>query len=939
MPTLEIPTFSQGITDNTVNGSPFAAKRLNNVYINELGKTVQRDGIKIYSTLAPQITPGNQKVDGLYYFDATLFVKSGTKLYYLEDGAAAWVTLSGPTGHDAFADSELGAKVSWSEWRGHLIMTPGPSTNYYSGCRTVKTYRTAAGTWYLVQAGMPDMKKVYGPLIVPTVTIADTDISVAYIFANHLVREYVAKVNGVNTVFKDYGAPSIIQFRLPSTFEDSDFIDWHTPTVLDTTYENYDIAGMRVEYYRTVGDQTELRYTGGALLCTYGNSTLSSTLNTLVAINATADGSRAAGILRVDTLNLYPFYVNQQVVIDDLDTTGQLTAFIIKINRLTGDITFSLTRGGAAADLTVYTVAQSAKIYYEAYRDDTNEGDLGIEPKVVIITASGSGASGIFGFSAVDIAALYPGLKVSFLDNNTTSQEAWCTAVSYTGLTATFSASRGGAAMVLSAFTTAQNATITFDYFSKMPAGQEEANYNDPCPPCYFSAVTDSYGWYAAPVEHATNSHRATRVMQSKPLDVDAVPGGNYVEVSGDALTALGMAGQHPIAFTHNETYRIENRLDAFGNGSLRAIRISESEGSLCQEVLKTTRGCYFTSENGFCYTDGFAVINLTETNLKQTYAALSNKQNMTGCYDIKNRRIHWGVESSELVPTVTGKNNSSFILDLLRTTPQNSVFTTASAGENLQPTSMHYDSANSRVLIGDNRGYIFMYNDDCLTDPVVNTAAAYSTWNKTGIVWDIITCSLGFGSSRISKRMISIFMTIRNLFTKLSMDIFVYKDDRSTGVRGKAVRDRSIPASTSGIHKVERFFPKGVLNCIYSMIQFKKGYVVIARSDDYVSATVDGVGNTALLSAGTWPEDGTENLVGHYIYFGPLYATGWEISIDSGNTLTVLDPGNTLPTGTLEWIVKGYPKDEGLELHDIHIDHDLVGEGYPERSGQGGNT
>jgi hypothetical protein len=165
------------------------------------------------------------------------------------------------------------------------------------------------------------------------------------------------------------------------------------------------------------------------------------------------------------------------------------------------------------------------------------------------------------------------------------------------------------------------------------------------------------------------------------------------------------------------------------------------------------------------------------------------------------------------------------------------------------------------------------------------------------------------------------------------------YKDDRSTVVRMKAIRDRDI---TSGLHKLSRSFPKGNLACIYAQLQMKKGLVVIARSDDHALATLAGIGNTAQLASGTWPEDGTDNLIGHSLYpaIAGAYDTGWEITDQSGDTLTLSDPGNTLPTGAgYKWVVKGYPKNESVELHAVSIDYATLAEGYPERSNQGGNA
>lgn len=934
MTNLDVDRFDLGITDNYVNGDPRHAKKLDNLLINEDDKLVQHPGLSIYNTSAPQIPPGNQAIDSLYYFDSTLFVKSGTKLYHLQDGAVAWTTLAGPTGNDAFADSELGAKCSWSEWRGHLFITPGPSANIKGGCRTVKVYRNASGTWTLVQAGIPDMRRAYGPFTLPQPTLTDYEQNYLYQWATVFVREYVARVNGVDVVFKDYGSPQLASFFSPFEIGGSASVFIQSPTYINTSVENYDTANMRMEVFRTAKDQTEFLYSGSQHVSD------NETPNYSVVI--TASGSNASGIFRVSSGasgNIRLFYVNQRLTLDDNDSSPT-TVYVTAVNTSTGDITVSTSRGGSPFNGTAYTTAQSATFKLLAYEDDRTDSDLGIEPKIVTVSGSGSGASGIFSVASSDIPYFYVNQKVSLDDGDSSAIDVWVIAVSYSSSTVTFSRTRGGSAANLSAYTTGQSATFTFDYATQLPAGYADGNYNDPSPKSYFTAVADSYGWYAAPVEMGSQnpdaSHRATRVLQSKPNDPDSAPSGNFVDCPTDKLTALGFAGQHPIAFARNRTFRIEGRYDAFGGGSLRAILISEVEGAVSQDLIKTPKGLLFASENGFCFTDGFQVVNLSKYHLKASYDALSTKSRISGAYDTRKQLAYFGVESP-LDETTTGSNNSAYIVDMKRS-GERGVFTTCSGAGNFQPNALHYDSLNGRIIVGDKRGYVFYFDDSVLTWPNVDTAVSVSSWYRKAVVWDWVSCALAFGSSRISKWMSELSLVLKNLSGNLSIDFTIFKDDRSTGIRMKSVRDRGI---TSGLHKVKRGYPKGALACVYSQFQAKKGLVVIVRSDDYAQAIFSGAGNTAQITSGTWPNDGAESLIGHSIYpeISSAYDTGWVISAQSGDTLTVLDPGNTLPTGTFKWVVKGYPKNESIEVHALGIEYDAMGEGYPERSDQGGNS
>lgn len=58
------------------------------------------------------------------------------------------------------------------------------------------------------------------------------------------------------------------------------------------------------------------------------------------------------------------FEIDQKVTIDD-DNTAAADYYVIAINLNTADITFSATRGGAAADISAYTSAQNLKFYQD----------------------------------------------------------------------------------------------------------------------------------------------------------------------------------------------------------------------------------------------------------------------------------------------------------------------------------------------------------------------------------------------------------------------------------------------------------------------------------------------------------------------------------------------------------------------------------------------
>jgi hypothetical protein len=81
--------------------------------------------------------------------------------------------------------------------------------------------------------------------------------------------------------------------------------------------------------------------------------------------SATVSGT-AAGVLEVD--HVERFTIGQKLTLDD-DDSAQADYYVIAVNLnggtlLEGSVTLSATRGGAAADISAYTVAQNARCYH-----------------------------------------------------------------------------------------------------------------------------------------------------------------------------------------------------------------------------------------------------------------------------------------------------------------------------------------------------------------------------------------------------------------------------------------------------------------------------------------------------------------------------------------------------------------------------------------------
>lgn len=111
---------------------------------------------------------------------------------------------------------------------------------------------------------------------------------------------------------------------------------------------------------------------------------------------ATDSTNAATGIFVVDKIDY--FELDQKCVIIDGDSP-QLEIYVIAIDINTKSVTFSLTRGGVAANLSAYTVAQSAKFYHDGVLVAGTPTNHFASMKDILLSAANGGAASYLGFS------------------------------------------------------------------------------------------------------------------------------------------------------------------------------------------------------------------------------------------------------------------------------------------------------------------------------------------------------------------------------------------------------------------------------------------------------------------------------------------------------------------------------------------------------------
>lgn len=120
---------------------------------------------------------------------------------------------------------------------------------------------------------------------------------------------------------------------------------------------------------------------------------------------ATVDGT-VGGVLVVDHIDR--FELDEKVVLKD-NNTAAAAFYVIAINSNTDALTLSATRGGAAADVSAYTVAQQAKVYI-----DNADVEYFTSIRDVLLSAANGGSATVHGQSKI----AYPFLQAINVDGS-----------------------------------------------------------------------------------------------------------------------------------------------------------------------------------------------------------------------------------------------------------------------------------------------------------------------------------------------------------------------------------------------------------------------------------------------------------------------------------------------------------------------------------------
>lgn len=452
---------------------------------------------------------------------------------------------------------------------------------------------------------------------------------------------------------------------------------------------------------------------------------------------------------------------------------------------------------------------------------------------------------------------------------------------------------------------------------------------NDPPPLSKFVHVVNNIGYYGY-IKEGSQEFRS-KIRQSVPFDPDSCPL-DFEDSVEDTITGMSSVQSIPIVMCQKYIYRIEGAFDQFGRGSMNHVRISDTAGCISHlSIVQAENGLFWAGNDGFYYSDGYKVMKISDgfnENYQAMLTASTDKRRITGRFDERERRIYWTVQ----MDSSSFDCDSCMILELRYGISPESTFSTTSGGDSYRPSGIEF--FNKKLYRADTRGYVMVHDDQYTTDPRVDTLNFVSVWATQAIVWHYRSVAFNFGSTYMRKIATKILLTCKNK-TNVSIQITAINDDGKIKRVLKEIRwrrnfiwgdpefnwgDPDCYWNAEGLIEQWRRMPAKGLRFSYLQIDITNAYTIITNSDNVGSATFNQSLKTATLDTAAtadWPVD----CVGYFLSTEvDGYSRQFEILERTDDTLTVLDPSNALPLGSLKWLIKGVRKSEVLNMLSYNI-------------------
>lgn len=436
------------------------------------------------------------------------------------------------------------------------------------------------------------------------------------------------------------------------------------------------------------------------------------------------------------------------------------------------------------------------------------------------------------------------------------------------------------------------------------------------------------------------------RIRQSLQLAPDNCPA-TFFDDYDDEITGLSSARGQLIVFCTDSVYRTSGGFNELGQGSLTHDRISDRVGCLnAKSIVQTEIGVFFAGSDGFYYTDSYQLIkvsleiDLTYKNLTQSQ---SQQQSIIGGYDKYLRRVWWAMKNA---PN-DAENSIFYVLHLTYGVKPSGAFTTVNF--NFLPSSIVFQ--NGSVIMGSSLGYVLREDVWTKTDPVFTNGIQTGT---ALIPFEFTTAALDLGSI-FQRKYITKIHILGNNEGNQALQIVTIRDKNADykGIKQTApvnyrdnltwgdptcvwgsdtlvVGEDTIQWGNEGKMDIWRRIPRTGLRNDLFQLSIRPGYVMVYASEEHYPYGAFASTNTStkvitLVSPSgytlVWPLD----VVGYnFTLETDEYTKEYAITAVSGNTITVLDTANLLPTVTQSnWVIRGYKKEQRsrIDAYVLHFD------------------
>jgi hypothetical protein len=467
-------------------------------------------------------------------------------------------------------------------------------------------------------------------------------------------------------------------------------------------------------------------------------------------------------------------------------------------------------------------------------------------------------------------------------------------------------------------------------------------------PKAKFVHCVNDYGYWAH-IKEGTEII-STEVRQSKAGDPDSVPA-TFSAQTEQPIKGVFSIYDRPVVLCEKYIYRIDNFYADDGSGGMLLRRIDDKAGCVSQQsCVQTHLGMFWAGEQGFYWTDGFRVINISD-HLNETYKSIvstdTRKKRICGTFDPSNQRVFWTVS----IDDGAQEPDKVFVLDLRFPFTPNEVkrggtFTTMLGGTSFSPTQVL--QIGKYLYRADKRGYIFRHDINTFTDPKLVLGIAANLWDTQVINHLYESCFLDFGSKFYRKWVPRILVSADNT-TNLSLAIrssndnnrvkgdlkpINYKNNINWGDSLPIWGDAGALWNVQGLIEEWRRFPAGGLRCNYKQVIFENASVDIVSSTLLGEATVNPVTNTATLGGSyQWLPNVTDYVI---LFSHDNYTREFTITARTPTTLTYSDAANVDPAtaGNYGWIIRGKPKGEVLLLNGYVIHWAMISKSHTPFSG-----